>query len=150
MPKLDDIDWDAVIVSYDRLSDILLVFVGDRSQPAVVVYGKDADDHRSYLVNPDTSLFVGWQIESFFSSLVSREPSLITLLDRAELIGMTIDELHDEQERALGRGSRSRSWLSQVIANIQHRRSSSKAEVLRGLIAGKHPPLAHSRSFGAW
>ena len=106
VPKLDDIDWDAVIVSYDRLSDILLVFVGDRSEPAVVVYGTDSNAHRSYLVNPDTRVFVGWQIESFLASLVSREPSLITVLDGAELIGMTIDEMHDERERTLGRGSR--------------------------------------------
>lgn len=149
MPEMDDIEWDAAIVSYDRLSDILLVFVGDRSQPAVVVYGKDADDHRSYLVNPDTRQFVGWQIESFLTSLVSREPSLINALDGAELIGISNHELHDERELALAHGGRHRSRLSQAVADVQQRRSSSKAEALRGLIASKRPPLAHSPSFGA-
>lgn len=122
VPKLKDIDWDDAVLSYDRLSDILMVFVGDRSQPAVVVYGDDADDNRSYLVNPDTRQFVGWQLESFLTSLVSHDPSLIEVLDKAELIGITADELRDERQRA--------------IANIRHRRSSRKADILQGLITG--------------
>lgn len=121
-PELKDFDWDAVILSYDRLSDILLVFVGDRSQPAVVVYGDDADNHRSFLVNPDTRQFVGWQIEAFLTSLVSRDPSLITVLDEAELIGMTTEELHDERQRAL--------------ATVRHWRPARKADLLSILIAG--------------
>lgn len=100
-PELKDIEWEDAVLSYDRLSDILLVFVGDRAQAAVVVYGDDADDHRSSLVNPDTRRFVGWQIEAFLTSLVSRDPSLITVLDEAELIGMTTEELHDERQRAI-------------------------------------------------
>ena len=122
VPKLRDIAWDGVVLSYDRLSDILLVFVGDRAQPAVVVYGNDADGHQSYLVNPDTSQFVGWQLESFLTNLVSRDPSLIDVLDGAELIGMTAKQLRDERQRAL--------------ADSRRRRPSRKADLLPVLIAG--------------
>lgn len=146
IPTPIDIDWEEVILSYDRLSDILLVFVVDRSQPAIVVY----DDVATWpcLVNPDTMQFVGWQMESFLTTAVRHNPDFINLLDHAELIGLTANELRDERQRVLGYRGQIRAWLGRAIAALRHRRTSRKEDIVRSLFTGTHSPLTHSPSFG--
>ncbi len=148
IPTSTDIDWDEVTLSYDRLSDVLLVFVADRSQPAVVVYDDD-DATWPCLVNPDTMQFFGWQIESFLTTAVRHNPGFINLLDHAELIGLTADELRDERQRVLGYRGQIRAWLGRELATLRHRNSSRKEDTVRSLIAGTHPSFAPRPSFGA-
>lgn len=147
VPTLNDTDWDQAIVSYDRLSDILLVFVADRGQPAVVVYGDEHDDMGACLVNPDTMEFVGWQVESFLLTKIRTHPHLIKLLDHVELIGLTADELRQERRRVLGLRGRIRDWLNQAFGNPLQRRPSRKADILGAILAGGRSPRGHGPLF---
>lgn len=148
IPRMTDIAWDDVVLSFDRASDILLVFVTDRYQPAVVVYD-DADGDVSWLVNPDTMGFVGWQFESFLGTTIRKYPDLIHLLDHAELMGITANELHEERQRALGYYGRSRAWLDRELASLRSPRPARKEKVLRELLASGRPPLAPGSSRGS-
>ncbi|MDQ3694632.1 MAG: hypothetical protein M3464_13545 [Chloroflexota bacterium] len=147
-PTINAIDWDKAVLSYDRVSDILLVFVADRYQPAVVVYGDDDQSVSASLVNPETMQFVGWQFESFLMSVVKQHPDFIDVLDHAELVGLTANEFRGERQRVLGHLGRVRSWLTREIARLRHGRSNHQAHVLRSLVERNSSRVAHGPSFG--
>jgi hypothetical protein len=138
VPAPTEIDWDEVKLSYDRLSDILLLFVADRSQPAVVVYGDDGV--WSFLVNPDTPNFVGWQAESFLAVAARIDPDLISLLDHAELIGITPDQLRDERHRALGLPDRTHVTMNQHTTSVRQR-SPQRGDAVRSLLTKARLPF---------
>ncbi len=148
IPQMTDVDWGDVVMSFDRVSDLLLVFVTDRHQPAVVVYDDAAGDV-SWLVNPDTSSFVGWQFESFLGTTIRKYPDLIHLLDHAELIGIAADELHDERQRALDCSGQSHAWRDRGHVSLRSPQPARKEQVLRELFARGRPPLAPGSAVGA-
>lgn len=83
-----------LVIAYDRRSDTLMVHFYGRGIPAVSVPVGDEERDIFYMrVEPRTQRPVGIQIEGFLGSFVAEHPELDTLLDVAELRGVTRDEI---------------------------------------------------------
>lgn len=89
-PTLDSIDVTRIDVGYDRDSDILLARFDDRALNAAVHY---VGDYLALLVDLETEEVVGLQVEDFLARAVGEDPGLPTLLDLADLRGITRDEV---------------------------------------------------------
>lgn len=91
-PDWDQIDTSRIAVTYDRLSDTLLVHLYGRHVPSVSV---PLEMYDYALVSFDGWEVNGVQIEGFLSHAIRDEPNLIKMLDVAELRGITPAEVWD-------------------------------------------------------
>jgi hypothetical protein len=93
----EEIDPAQVVVSFDRLSDTLLIHLFGRGLSTVSVA---VGDYLYLLVDPDTEKIVGFHVEGFLTQAVKEVPTAIDLLDYAEVRGMTLAEVRAlQQER---------------------------------------------------
>jgi len=91
-PNLDEIDVDLIQMSYDEDTDTLLMYLSGEPQPAVSV---NVDANHFLLVDPETQVVVGFQIEGFMRTVVVSDPFLVEV---AELAGVPAGII--EQARA--------------------------------------------------
>lgn len=96
----DDIDPDSIVISYDRPSDTLLIHLFGRGRPSVSV---TIDRYFYALVDPETEHTLGIHIEGFLAQAVKEHPVEISLLDHAELRGITPIEVRELQREILQR-----------------------------------------------
>ncbi len=83
MPRLAHLNAERVAFDYERPSDTLFVYFAGQPLPAISVV---VSDELLYLVDPETEIVVGLQIEAFWTRVIDRYPAL---LDVAEFIGIT-------------------------------------------------------------
>ena len=81
-PNLDEIDMDLSQMTYDEDTDTLIMYLAGEPQPAVSV---NVDANHFLLVDPETQIVVGVQIEGFMRTVVVNDPFL---LEVAELAGV--------------------------------------------------------------
>lgn len=93
-------DSRTLTIGYDRRSDTLTVHFYGRGIPAVSMPVGDGERDAFYVrVDPTTNRPVGIQIEGFLSSFATEHPELVTLLDTAELRGITREEVDQYRTR---------------------------------------------------
>ena len=97
--RREDIDPAKVVVSYDRRSDTLLIHLFGRGRDTISV---PVAKYLYVMVSPDTETIVGFHIEGFLAQAVKDTPETITLLDYAELRGITPAEVRALQRTTLG------------------------------------------------
>jgi hypothetical protein len=97
--RRQDIDPAKIVVSYDRRSDTLLIHLFGRGHDTVSV---PVAKYLYVMVTPDTETIVGFQIEGFLAQAVKVTPEAISLLDYAELRGITPAEVRALQRNTLG------------------------------------------------
>lgn len=93
-----EVDPRRVVLSYDRQSDTLLLFLDGWDRRSVVV---GHTDYTFLLVDPGTNEFVGLQIEDFLACAVKDDPRLMQLLDYADLRGTNRAAVRQECRIAL-------------------------------------------------
>lgn len=105
--KLNDLDLQRVVISYDRASDTLMVHLFGRGRAAVSVPSPRplTRDFVFLRIDPETDELVGVQIEDFLRLYVVDHPEMLHLLERAELRGITHEEVNRIQDR-FGRDAR--------------------------------------------
>lgn len=113
-PRLDDVDLGQVAMSYDRDSDMLLVHFGARGRAGVVDY---IGDYLALLTDVESQDVVGVQIEDFLSTAVLDDPSLLNLLDLAELRGITREQV-SALRAAQPLDSRKRAAVAVVLGEL--------------------------------
>lgn len=99
----DEIDPAKVVVSFDRVSDTLLIHLFGRGISTVSVA---VGDYLYLLVEPDTEKIVGLHVEGFLAQAVHEVPSALNLLNYAELRGITVAEVRALQRESLENGKR--------------------------------------------
>ena len=97
--RREDIDPAKIVVSYDRRSDTLLIHLFGRGRDTISV---PVAKHLYVMVAPDTETILGFHIEGFLAQAVKDTPEAITLLDHAELRGITPAEVRALQRTTLG------------------------------------------------
>lgn len=97
--RREDIDPAKIVVSYDRRSDTLLIHLFGRGLETISV---PVAKYLYVMVTPDTETVVGFHIEGFLGQVVKDTPEAITLLDYAELRGITPAEVRALQRTTLG------------------------------------------------
>lgn len=140
-----EIDPDKLVLSYDRPSDMLLIFLDGRERRSVVIAGQD---YGFALVDPATNELVGVQIEDFLARAVKAQPHLIDLLNYAELRGMTIDEVRQERQAALGYGGRFQAWAEHEVRSRRRPAGLRKQAAVRALLDDDRLGLPIQRSVG--
>lgn len=93
--KLRALDLSRVVISYDRVSDTLMIHLYGRGRPAVSVPSPKplARDFVFLRFDPESDELVGIQIEDFLRVYVVDHPRAIDLLDQADLRGITHEEI---------------------------------------------------------
>jgi hypothetical protein len=97
--RREDIDPAKIVVSYDRRSDTLLIHLFGRGRDTISV---PVAKYLYAMVAPDTETILGFHIEGFLAQAVKDTPEAITLLDHAELRGITPAEVRALQRTTLG------------------------------------------------
>ena len=122
--RREDIDPARIVVSFDRRSDTLFIHLFGRGLETISVpVGK----HLYALVTPEIATTVGFQIEGFLAQAVKDEPELVTLLDYAELRGITPADVRDLQREALGVKRSFARWRSGLATSVQEQRRRAVA-----------------------
>lgn len=93
--RLEEIDPEKVVVSFDRRSDTLLIHLFGRRGSVSVPVG----NYLYVMVAPDTEETIGFHVEGFLSQAVKDVPEAIELLDYAELRGITPAEVWELQRK---------------------------------------------------
>jgi hypothetical protein len=100
--RLEEIDPERVVVSFDRRSDTLLIHLfGRRGSVSVPVA-----NYLYVMVDPDTEETIGFPVEGFLGQAIKDVPEAIELLDYAELRGITPAEVRVLQRETLKAGHR--------------------------------------------
>lgn len=86
--SLGDLDLSAVVLSYDRESDTLMVPLHGRGEPGIRVV---IDDHFLVRLDRRRERVVGFQIEGFLASVVRQHLQFLDALDVADLRGITLE-----------------------------------------------------------
>jgi len=79
-PAPAEIDWQQVEYDYDRESDTISLHLFGFDRPSVVLHTPSDID---LLVDPTTSLVLGFQIEGFLAQVVYRDPQYLLLARNA-------------------------------------------------------------------
>jgi hypothetical protein len=79
-PTTTEIDWQQVEYDYDRESDTIALHLFGSDRPSLVMHTPNDID---LLVDPTTSLVVGFQIEGFLAHVVYRDPQYLLLARNA-------------------------------------------------------------------
>lgn len=116
---------------YDRPSDIMLVLFHGRDKGSFTV---NVVDDYSVLLDIDTEEMIGIQIDDFLFSAVKDQPSLITLLDYADLQGMTVTDVRHERHRVLGYWGRFKLWIEQMIETLARRGGPHRQNAVEALL----------------
>lgn len=106
--RLDAIDPENVVISFDRRSDTLLVHLFGRGRGSVSV---PVSDYLYVMVDPDTEEPLGIHVEGFLSRAVKEIPEAIELLEYAELRGITAAEVRKLQRETVG----AKTWISKCL-----------------------------------
>lgn len=99
--RLDEIDPERVVVSFDRRSDTLLIHLFGRGRGSVSV---PVETYLYVMVDPDTEETPGFHVEGFLGQAMKDVPQAIDLLDYAELRGITPAEVRELQRATLNAG----------------------------------------------
>ncbi|MDQ3694492.1 MAG: hypothetical protein M3464_12825 [Chloroflexota bacterium] len=83
----------------------------------------------------DTDEVVGLQIEDYVIRAGREHSSLVELLDVADLLGMTVDDVRRERHRILGYRGRCKLWLRRMIERVTRRGESRKQHLIEGLLS---------------
>jgi hypothetical protein len=120
----EDIDPARIVVSFDRRSDTLLIHLFGRGLETISV---PVGNHLYALVTPETETTVGFQIEGFLAQAVNDVPEFITLLDYAELRGITPADVRELQREALGAKRSLARWRSGFSESVQEQKRRAVA-----------------------
>jgi hypothetical protein len=88
-PRIEDLDLDRVVFSYDEDEDKLILHLFGQAVPAVSVL---SGRYGYVRVDPETSQVVGIYVEQFLSRAVFEEPSLLSI---ASLVGVGDDRIQE-------------------------------------------------------
>lgn len=113
--RLDEIDPENVVISFDRRSDTLLIHLFGRGRGSVSV---PVSDYLYLMVDPDTEETLGIHVEGFLSQAVKDVPKAIELLDYSELRGITAADVSELHQTVHGGTSRSMTHLRATNGNI--------------------------------
>ena len=80
VPAPTEIDWQQVEYDYDQESDSIVLHLFGFDQPSLVMHTPTDID---LLVDPATSLVVGFQIEGFLAQVIYRDPQYLLLARNA-------------------------------------------------------------------
>jgi hypothetical protein len=123
--RREDIDPEKVVVSYDHHSDTLPIHLFGRGRDTISV---PVAKYLYVMVAPDTESILGFHIEGFLAQAVKDTPEAITLLDHAELRGITPAEVRALQRRTLGLKHQFVADLRAVLAkSVQAQRTRAVA-----------------------
>lgn len=78
-------------------------------------------------MTPAAATTVGFQIEGFLTQAVKDEPELVTLLDYAELRGITPADVRELQREALGAKRSLARWRSELTTSVQEQKTRAVA-----------------------
>jgi hypothetical protein len=107
--RLEEIDPEKVVVSFDRRSDTLLIHLFGRGRGSVSV---PVGNCLYVMVDPDTEETIGFHVEGFLGQAIKDVPEAIELLDYAELQGITPAEVRELQRETLKAGHRHPAYAS--------------------------------------
>jgi hypothetical protein len=141
----EDVDADKVVMTYDRLSDTLLLLFYGRDRLWVATGGAS---YLYALVDPTTEELVGWQIEDFLARAVKAEPRWVEALDYAELLGMTIADVREVRHQVLGYRGRFWSWLAWARHSLTGRQQR-RTKTISAFLARNQGGLFAKLSAGA-
>jgi hypothetical protein len=106
---------------YDRPTDTMLVLPHGRDRASFAV---NIVDSYFVLVDAKTEELIGIQIEDYLYRAVREDPFLVELLDYADLLGMTVEDVRHERHRVLGYRGRFKLWLERIGQGIARRNES--------------------------
>lgn len=109
------LDLGQVVISYDRESDTLMLFLDGRGEPGVTV---PVDDHLLLRMDRDRMRVIAVQLEGFLASVVRDRPTLLDALDLAELRGITPAEVVRLHRELAADRTRRASVVSDVIGQL--------------------------------
>ena len=117
LAKLKDLDLRRAVISYDRASDTLIVHLYGRGRPAVSVPSPRplARDFVFLRLDPKTDELVGIQVEDVLRLYAADHPEVLDLLERAELRGITREELARIRERLGADERRHRAAIDSLL-----------------------------------
>lgn len=121
----EDIDPAKIVVSYDRRGDTLLIHLFGRGLETISV---PVAKHLYALVTPDTEMTVGFHVEGFLAQAVNDVPEFITLLDYAELRGITPADVRQLPRKTLGvKRNLIAHWRSGPAKSVQEQKTRAVA-----------------------
>lgn len=86
----ETIDWDKTAFTYDADADILALLFFGRQRPSVVLHtGRGAD----FLIDPESEVIVGYQIEGYLAAAVYRDPTLLAYAEYAGIPTAVVAEI---------------------------------------------------------
>lgn len=94
----EDIDPDKVVVSFDRRSDTLLIHLFGRGRQSISL---PVANYLYVMVDPKSEMITGFHIEGFLGQAIKDIPEAISLLDYAELRGITLAEVRELRRATL-------------------------------------------------
>jgi hypothetical protein len=122
--RREDINPSRIVMSFDRRSDTFFIHLFGRDLETISVpVGK----HLYALVTPAAETTVGFQIEGFLSQAVKDVPEFVTLLDHAELRGITPAEVRELQHKTLGVKRSLTSSRAELTTSVQERKRRAVA-----------------------
>jgi hypothetical protein len=86
----ETIDWDKVAFSYDADADISALHLFGRRHPSAVFHTGGGTD---LLIDPETEIIVGYQIEGFLTDAVYRDPTLLAYAEFADIPSEAVAEV---------------------------------------------------------
>ncbi|MBX6723470.1 MAG: hypothetical protein IRY92_09585 [Dactylosporangium sp.] len=90
MPRSEDLDPRLMVVSYDDVSDTLMLHFFGQGRPAVSMEVRNGFFLR---VDPETHQVVGVQVEAFLSRAVIEDPELLEVAEAAGIPEQTIQRI---------------------------------------------------------
>lgn len=122
-PRTDEVDASRVVMMYDRFSDTLLVHLYGKGVPSVSV---PVQKYYYALVSLDGRKILGFQVEGFLAQAIKDQPSLIEMLNFAELRGITpaeVQEIRNDTLHPRMKLSAGLRWM--FIRNLAERRQQT-------------------------
>lgn len=131
--RLEEIDPEKVVVSFDLRSDALLIHFFGRGRGSVSV---PLGNYLYVMVDPDTEETTGFHVEGFLSQAIKDVPEAIELLDYAELRGITPAEVQELQRETLGVGHRRfENWPATNGKSVPEQRKQAIASFIHAVRA---------------
>ena len=117
IPLLGELNLYAVVVTYDRESDTLMLHFAGRGQPGVSIV---ADDDLYIRYDRERKRVLGLQIEGFLAGVAPRHPALLDVLDVldvADLRGISLEEVA-RLRRGFGSEQRKQAAVGEVLGHF--------------------------------
>ncbi len=99
-PKLAELDPQQITVTYDSVSDTLMLHFYGPGRPAISVEAQsinpNADEHMYLRVDVETQQVIGVQVEAFLRAVVRRDPSQLELLEFAGMHPTEVQKLREQ------------------------------------------------------